>query len=44
MPPEKDRLAKLFEKYAAVIRTGTENEALQLRKKIREERERLDKK
>jgi hypothetical protein len=38
------RIADLFRRYAEAVRNGTENEALAIRKEIREERERLDKK
>ena len=40
----EDRLAALFRRYAEAIRTGTETQALEIRKQIREERERLEKK
>jgi hypothetical protein len=41
---QEDRLADLFRRYAEAVRNGTENEALKIRKQIREERERLEKK
>lgn len=41
---QEDRLADLFRRYAEAVRTGTESEALEIRKKIREERERIEKK
>jgi hypothetical protein len=40
----EDRIADLFRRYAEAVRTGTENEALEIRKLIREERERIEKK
>ena len=39
----EDRLADLFRRYSEAIQSGTEIEALEIRKKIREERERLEK-
>jgi hypothetical protein len=40
----EDRLAYLFQRYAEAVRTGTENQALEIRKQIRQERERIEKK
>lgn len=40
----EDRLEKLFEQYATAIQTGTESQALDLRKKIRQELEKIEKK
>jgi hypothetical protein len=40
----KDRLADLFLRYAELIRTGTENQALAIRKLIQATVEREDKK
>jgi hypothetical protein len=40
----EDRLADLFRRYSEAIKTGTENQALEIRKQIRQERERLEKK
>jgi hypothetical protein len=44
MMKAEDRLAALFRRYAEAVRTGNESEALEIRKKIREERERIEKK
>jgi hypothetical protein len=41
---EMDRMVDLFRRYAEAVRNGTENEAHEIRKLIREERERLEKK
>jgi hypothetical protein len=38
----EDRLADLFRRYSEAVERGTENEALELRKRIREERERIE--
>jgi hypothetical protein len=40
----EDGLADLFRRYSEAIKNGTENEALKIRKLIREERERIDRK
>jgi hypothetical protein len=40
----EDRLADLFRRYAEAVQAGTENEALKIRKLIREQRERIEKK
>ena len=40
----EDGLADLFRRYSEAIKNGTENEALEIRKQIREQRERLEKK
>ena len=40
----EDKIADLFRRYIEVVQTGTENEALEIRKRIREEKERAEKK
>jgi hypothetical protein len=40
----EDRMTELFRRYADAVKTGTEDEALEIRKQIRDERERLEKK